>query len=97
MKVIKYSVDKKQGTTAASGGGGSTVINTGVQLPDWFYYDGANVHCRYNFVGDLEVSAYAAGTDKIQSIVSALSGITENSTTAQIAQALIAVRDALSQ
>lgn len=98
MKVIKYSENKPTSGSSSTiyysgvGGGGSA-------LPDWFYYDGANVHCRYNFVGDLEVSAYAGNTstDKLQLVIDALADVTANSTTAEIAQILINVRDALTQ
>ena len=42
--------------------GGSIVSASNFQLPDWFYKDEeGNIHSRYNFVGDYEVSAYGSG------------------------------------
>lgn len=96
MKVIKYNVDKQEEQPTKSS---TLIVGSGGGQTDWFYFDGDNVHCRYNLIGDLEVAAYGdnSGTDKLQKVILALNNIDENSNTQEIATALVNIKNALTQ
>ena len=106
MKIVKYSRAKEEyissgsytGSESSGSGSGSSGSGSSSLVNDWFYIDTQGVvHCRYNFAGDGEVSAstVASSPNNIQQIKQTLSEITSSSTTAEIAEALIALRSIL--
>lgn len=87
------------GSGGSGGGGGGTIIdNTAINLlNDWFYMSNGVLHCRYPFAGDSEISAYqtADSSTTLQTIKTALNGITASSTTAEIGSALESIKQVL--
>jgi len=68
MKIVKYSRAKEEyissgsytGSESSGSGSGSSGSGSSSLVNDWFYIDTQGVvHCRYNFAGDGEVSAFA--------------------------------------
>lgn len=101
MKIVKFSQKKRSDGTSSSGsgssssggssGGGSAITN------DWFYIDSDSiVHCKYDFAGDGEVSAYSdssAGPSTLYQIKSKLAEINNQSTLGDVIAVLGEVRD----
>lgn len=96
LKYLKYKDSQQSGSASSSsviaGGGGSSLADS------WFYMDENQVvHCAYDFAGDKEVSASGAASAPAttQQIKESLSEITASSSAAEIAEALIAIRESL--
>ncbi len=99
MKIVKFSQKKSSGTSSSGGGsssggssgGGSSATN------DWFYIDTDSiVHCKYDFAGDGEVSAYSdssAGPSTLYQIKSKLGEINNQSTLGDVIAVLGEIRD----
>lgn len=99
MKIVKFSQKKSSGTSSSGGGsssggssgGGSSATN------DWFYMDTDSiVHCKYDFAGDGEVSAYSdssTGPSTLYRIKSKLAEINNQSTLGDVIAVLGEVKD----
>lgn len=101
MKIVKFSQKKSSSGTSSSGsssGGGSSSGSGGSSITnDWFYIDSDSiVHCKYDFAGDGEVSAYSdssAGPSTLYQIKNKLGEINNQSTLGDVIAVLGEIRD----
>lgn len=102
MKIAKYSKTKSEsassGSSSSSSGGGISGGGAGsIVTNNWFYLDENNiVHCRYDFAGDGEVSAYSdssTGPSTLYRIKSKLAEINNQSTLGDVIAVLGEVKD----
>lgn len=103
MKIVKFSQKKSSGTSSSSSGssssgsGSSSGGGSSIVTNDWFYIDDNNiVHCKYDFAGDGEVSAYSdssAGPSTLYQIKSKLGEINNQSTLGDVITVLGEIKD----
>lgn len=101
MRTVKRNISKTAEQYAGSSSNIEISGGSGGALADqWFYMDSSTgvVHCRYNFAGDGEISAMAPLADPngiLAQMKQTLADLTAASTTAEIAEALVALKEIL--
>lgn len=102
MKIVKFSQKKSSDGTSSSGSGSSSGGSSGggggySPVNDWFYIDADSiVHCRYDFAGDGEVSAFSdssAGPTTLYQIKRKLADINNQSSLSDVITILGEIKD----